>query len=299
VDVAISGASGLVGTALSKSLRADGHRVRRLRRGGTTAGDEIGWDPDAGRIDAPALEGVDAVVHLAGVSIGERRWTDAQKQAILDSRVRGTATVAGAIASRERKPRVFVSASAVGVYGNRGDEILTEDSVPGDDFLADVCRAWEDATRPAADAGVRTVCIRSGLVLAAHGGALARMLVPFRLGLGGRIGSGRQWVSWITLDDEVAAIRHAIATASLQGPANLTAPNPVRNAELTRTLGRVLRRPTVLPTPLLPLHLRYGRELVRSLLVHGQRVVPTRLQGSGFAFAHPELEPALRAVLGR
>ena len=218
MDVAISGASGLIGTALSASLRADGHRVLRLARGGVTGGDAIGWDPEAGRIDAPALEGIDAVVHLAGEGIGEQRWTDEQKQRIRDSRVRGTAVLAAAVASRERKPRVFVSASAIGYYGNRGDEMLTEDSAPGDDFLAEVCVAWEAETAPASEAGVRTVRMRTGIVLDPHGGALAQMLLPFKLGLGGKQGSGKQWMSWITLADEVGAIRHAIDHDAVQRP---------------------------------------------------------------------------------
>jgi uncharacterized protein len=297
VDVAISGANGLIGSALWTSLRADGHRVLRLRRGGLTDDDEIGWDPEAGRIDAPALEGVDAVVHLAGVGIGERRWTDEQKQRIRDSRVRGTAVLAAAVASREHKPSVFVSASAVGYYGNRGDELLTEKSPGGDDFLAKVCRAWEAETQPAADAGVRTVKVRSGIVLAADGGALSRMLLPFKLGIGGKQGSGKQWMSWITLDDEVAAIRAAIDDERFRGPVNLVAPNPVTNHEFAQTLGRVLHRPAVLPTPMLPLKLRYGPELVETLLLVSQRVLPSELEANGFGFCFPVLEPALEAIL--
>jgi uncharacterized protein (TIGR01777 family) len=299
MDVVISGATGLVGSALARALAGAGHRVLRLRRGGVTSGDDIGWDPDAGRIDAPALEGVDAVVHLAGEGIGERRWTDEQKRRIRVSRVRGTGVVAAAVATRERKPGVLVSASAVGYYGDRGDELLTETSDPGDDFLACVCRDWEAETAPAADAGVRTVTLRTGIVLAPHGGVLRRMLPPFRLGIGGRQGSGRQWMSWIVLDDVVAAIRAAIADARLHGPVNVTAPNPVTNHEFAHTLGRVLHRPAVLPTPLLPLRLRYGRELVRVLLLASQRVVPAQLESVGFAFGAPVLEPALASLLHR
>jgi hypothetical protein len=299
VQVVLSGASGMIGTALTEALRRDGHRVLRLRRGAVTAGDDIGWDPDAGRIDAPALEGVDAVVHLAGEGIGERRWTDEQKRRILDSRVRGTAVLAGAVASRERKPAVLVSASAIGYYGDRGDDVLTEESPPGDDFLASVCRSWEAETAPAAEAGVRTVRIRSGIVLAAGGGALARMLLPFRLGLGGRFGDGRQWMSWITLEDEVRAIVHALTAPALAGPANLTAPQPVTNREFTGTLARVLHRPALLPTPVFAVKARYGAELVEALLLASQRVLPARLEATGFTFAHPTLEPALRAVLAR
>jgi hypothetical protein len=293
----LSGASGLIGSALEASLRVDGHRVLRLRRGGITDGDEIGWDPHAGRIDAPALEGVDAVVHLAGESIGEHRWTDEQKARIRDSRVRGTGALAAAIASREEKPRVFVSGSAIGYYGNRGDDVCAEDAPPGEDFLAQVCRAWEAEAQPAVDAGVRTVFARTGIVLARHGGALARMLLPFRLGIGGKQGKGTQWMSWITLDDEVAALRAALVDERLRGPVNLTAPNPVTNAEFARTLGRVLRRPTVLRTPLAPLKARYGGELVESLLLTSQRVHPAQLEAVGFPFGFPVLEPALRHIV--
>jgi uncharacterized protein (TIGR01777 family) len=297
VDVAISGASGLLGSALADSLRADGHRVLRFVRGGITGDDQIGWDPDAGRIDAPALEGIDAVVHLAGESIGEHKWTPDQKRRIHDSRTKGTAVLAAAVASREQKPRVFVSASAVGYYGDRGDEILTEDSAPGEGFLAGVCRDWEDETRPAADAGVRTVNVRTGIVLARHGGALKQMLLPFRLGLGGKQGSGKQWMSWIAIDDHIAALRCAIDDERLRGAVDFTAPNPVTNADFAHALGRALHRPTVLPTPMFPLKLRYGAELVDALLLAGQRVLPARLEAIGFPFRYPVLAPALEAIL--
>jgi len=297
VDVAISGASGFLGSALTSSLQEDGHRVLRLVRGGITKDDEIGWDPDAGRIDAPALEGVDAVVHLAGEGIGERRWTADQKRRILDSRATGTAVLAAAAASRERKPRVFVSASAVGYYGSRGDEILTEDSAPGDDFLADVCKTWERETRPALDAGIRVVNLRTGIVLARDGGALQRMLLPFRLGLGGKQGPGRQWMSWIALSDHVKVMRAAIDDARLSGPVDVTAPNPVTNADFAAALGRVLKRPTVLPTPMFVLKLRYGEELIDSLLLASQRVLPRRLEDIAFPFQYPVLVPALEAIL--
>ena len=297
MDVAISGASGLIGSALSASLRADGHRVLHLTRGGVSGGDAIGWDPDAGRIDAPALEGVDAVVHLAGEGIGEKRWTDEQKRQIRESRVRGTAVLAGAVASRERKPRVFVSGSAIGYYGNRGDEVLTEQSAPGDDFLSQVCVAWEAESQTAADAGVRTVLLRTGIVLDAHGGALAKMLLPFKLGVGGRQGSGKQWMSWVALVDEVGAIRHAIDNEAVRGPVNVVAPNPVTNADFARTLGHALHRPTVLPTPLLPLKLRFGAELVGSLLMASQRVEPSRLMATGYEFTCASLDVALHAIL--
>jgi uncharacterized protein (TIGR01777 family) len=299
MDVVVSGASGLIGSALSDELHRAGHRVLRLKRGGITDGDDIGWDPSAGLIDAPALEGVDAVVHLAGEGISEKKWSDEQKRRILDSRVRGTSVLAGAIASRERKPSVFVSGSAIGYYGNRGDEVLTEDSAPGDDFLAGVVQAWEAETKPAVDAGIRTVHIRTGIVLAAHGGVLQRLLFPFKLGLGGRVGSGKQWMSWVTLADEVNAIMHAIGTETLSGAVNVVAPSPVVNAEFTDTLGGVLHRPTVLPTPLFPLKAIYGAELVESLLLASQRVKPTRLEATGYTFRNPTLEDGLRAVLAR
>jgi uncharacterized protein (TIGR01777 family) len=286
-----------LGSALAASLQADGHRVLRFVRGGVTGDDTIGWDPDAGRIDAPALEGLDAVVHLAGEGIGERRWTDEQKRRILESRTKGTAALAGAVASRENKPKVLVSASAVGYYGDRGDEMLTEDSPPGTGFLSDICTAWEAETKPAIDAGVRTVHLRTGIVLTPRGGALKSMLLPFRLGLGGKQGSGKQWMSWITLADEVGAIRFAIENEALAGPANLVAPNPVTNAEFAATLGRVLHRPTILPTPRLPLKLRFGAELVERLLISSARVAPEKLRASGYQFGNETLEAALRAVL--
>jgi uncharacterized protein (TIGR01777 family) len=298
VDVAISGASGLIGSALTKSLVNDGHRVLRLVRGGLTDGDDIGWDPDVGRIDAPALEGIDAVVHLAGAGIGDQRWTDERKREIRESRVRGTAALAGAIASREHKPKVFVSGSAIGIYGSaRGDELLDEDSRLGDDFLSKVAQAWEAEAQPAEDAGVRTVRIRTGIVLAPHGGVLKQMLLPFKLGIGGKQGAGKQWVSWIALADEIAAIRFAIDDDRLRGPVNLVAPNPVTNAEFAQTLGHALHRPTVLPTPLLPLKLRYGSELVETLLLGSQRVVPKRLEAVNFGFTSPVLASALEAML--
>jgi uncharacterized protein len=299
MDVLISGASGLIGSALSRALSANGHRVLRLRRNAITDGNDVGWEPDAGRIDAPALEALDAVVHLAGEGIGEKRWSDEQKRRILESRTRGTELLVGALATREQKPKVLVSASAIGYYGDRGDEELTEVSTPGRDFLANVCEQWEAATVPATDAGIRVVNVRTGIVLSRKGGALGRLLLPFKLGLGGRVGSGHQYMSWISIDDEIGAIQHAIDNGSLHGAMNATGPNPVTNAEFTSTLGNVLHRPTVLPTPLAPLKLIYGGELVESLLLFSQRVEPTKLRATGYEFRHPSLEAALRAVLGR
>ena len=236
-------------------------------------------------------------MHLAGAGIGDKKWTPARKELILQSRTRGTGLLARTLAELREPPRVMVSGSAVGYYGNRGDELLTEGSAPGDDFTAEVCQAWEAATAPASDAGIRVVCVRTGIVLAAHGGALQRLLLPFKLGLGGRVASGRQYMSWITLDDEAGAIVHALGADDVRGPLNLTAPNPVTNAELTDALGRALHRPTVLPTPLMPLKVLYGAELVQSLLVDGQRVSSAKLVASGYEFAHTDLDDALRAVL--
>jgi uncharacterized protein (TIGR01777 family) len=301
MDVVIAGGSGFIGSALGRSLEADGHRVIRMVRPASTGatGDTIAWAPGTSRIDGKALEGVDAVVNLGGVGIGDAKWTDDRKDEILQSRLSATGLLAEAIARLEQPPPVFVSASAVGYYGNRGDAELTEDSAPGDDFLAGVCVAWEDAARPAAVAGVRVAWIRTGLVLHPSGGVLKQLLLPFKLGLGGRLGKGTQYMSWITLDDEVAAIRKVIDDHTLGGPVNLTAPNPVTNAEFTATMGRVLGRPTAIPTPLLPLKLRYGKELVQSLLLDGQRVLPAKLEDAGFDFGHTELEPALRSLLGK
>ncbi|HEX9504402.1 MAG TPA: TIGR01777 family oxidoreductase [Acidimicrobiia bacterium] len=297
MDVLVTGSHGLIGSALIRTLRTDGSRVRRLVRSEPEGTDDVRWDPIAGAVDSARLEGLDAVVHLAGAGIGDRRWTPARKQLILDSRARGTRLLSETLASLARKPAVLVSGSAVGYYGDRGDDLLTEDSGSGDGFTAEVCRAWEVATAPAAHAGIRVVTIRTGIVLDARGGALARMLLPFRLGLGGRIGSGRQYMSWIALDDEVGAIQHAIRNPALSGPVNLTAANPVTNAQFTAALGHAVHRPTLLPTPLLALKAVYGGELVQNLLVAGQRVLPRRLESTGYEFAYPELDSALSAVL--
>ena len=261
--------------------------------------DGVAWDPDTGSIDRPSLEGIDAIVHLAGAGIGDRRWTTARKRVVLESRRQGTRSLASAAGSLDRKPAVFVTSSAVGYYGDRGDEELAEDAGPGNDFTAQVCVEWEAAAQPARDAGIRVVTIRTGIVLGSGGGMLRRVLPPFRLGLGGRLGSGRQYVSWISLTDEVAAIRYALDEPRLTGAANLTAPAPVRNAELTATLGRLLHRPTAIPTPLLPLRAVYGSELVDTLLIGGQRALPGALDAAGFEFTHPNLADALRAALRR
>lgn len=299
MDIAITGARGLIGTALSRSLQADGHRVVRLVRGGTSGPDAVAWDPEAATIDAPALEGLDAVVHLAGEGIASRPWSDAQRRRIRDSREAGTTLLAGTLAGLDRPPAVLVSGSAIGVYGDRGDEVLTESSALGDDFLADVCRRWEAATAPAEAAGIRTAHIRTGIVLDPHGGALGKQLPAFKLGLGAKAGRGTQWFSWITLHDEVAAIRHLLTAEGVSGPVNLTAPNPVTNAEFTDALGEALHRPTFLTLPRALRHLPLGvGPLVESLLFTSDRVLPRALEASGFAFTHPDLAGALPAVLG-
>jgi uncharacterized protein (TIGR01777 family) len=296
MDVAITGASGLIGTALTDALRSRGDGVVTVGRGPDA---DVQWDPAAGTIDADALDGVTAVVHLAGESIGEKKWTPEQKQRILESRMQGTELIAGTIAGLAMKPAVLVSASAIGFYGDRGDEVLTESSPPPPpgNFLSEVCVAWEAATAAAESAGIRTVHLRTGVVLSKDGGALAQMLTPFKLGFGGRIATGRQYMSWVSITDEVGAILHAIDTEAVAGPVNVTGPAPVTNAEFTKTLGGALHRPTVLPIPLAPLKVRYGAELVEHLLVEGQRVLPAQLEATGYAFRHPTLAAAFDAIL--
>ena len=298
MDVAVSGSHGLIGSALVAVLEARGDRVRRIVRGAAT-GDDATWDIGAGTIDTAALAGVDAVVHLAGEGIGTRRWSVEQKGRILDSRVDGTRLLATALAALDPPPAVLVSASAVGFYGDRGDEELTERSTAGTGFLADVVGGWEAATRQAKTAGIRVVHARSGLVLSTDGGALKRQLVPFKLGVGGRVGSGRQYLSWITIDDEVGAILHCLATESLAGPVNLTAPGPVTSAGFARALGAALHRPAVLPLPAAAVKLAFGAEMAKELLLSGQRVLPAELERTGYRFAHAEIGDALRWLVGR
>jgi uncharacterized protein (TIGR01777 family) len=299
VDVAVTGSHGFIGSALLPALTRAGHRPVRIVRGQTAGDDELGWDPEAATIDADGLEGIGGVVHLAGAGIGDKRWTDARKRLILESRTKGTDLLARTLAGLTRPPSALVSASAIGYYGNRDDEPLDEQSAPGNDFVARVCVQWEAATGPAADAGIRVARVRGGIVLGREGGVLSRLLLPFRLGLGGRIASGRQYMSWISIDDEVRAILHALTHDQVAGPVNLTGPAPVTNDEFTKTLGRVVHRPTLIPTPLFPLRARYGSELVQHLLVEGQRVLPKRLEATGYAFEHPTLEDALRAAVDR
>lgn len=296
--VAISGSSGLIGGALATSLAGEGIAVRRLVRRRPSAGGDIQWDPDRGTIDAQALEGVDAVVHLAGAPIAER-WTDAQKKRIRESRVQGTRLLASTIAKLRKQPAVMVSGSAIGIYGSRrGDELLDERSSTGGDFLADVSREWEAAAEPASAAGVRVVYTRTGLVLSPDGGVLGKMLLPFRLGAGGRIGSGRQWFSWIALDDAVQGLSFMMREAALRGPVNLVAPHPVTNAEFTDAVGRVLARPTFATVPAIAIRLALG-EMGEHTVLASQRVMPQRLLEAGYRFRHPRIEEALRIELER
>ncbi|WP_460365505.1 TIGR01777 family oxidoreductase [Actinocorallia lasiicapitis] len=290
----VSGASGLIGRALTASLAAGGWDVVRLVRREPAGPDEARWDP-AGSVADGALDGADAVIHLAGAGIGDRLWTKARKKEILDSRVNGTQTLARAIAGLDGTRPVFVSGSAVGFYGDTGASETSEDAPAGEGFLADVVERWEAATAPAADAGVRTVLARTGIVLSADGGMLGRLRPLFGLGLGARLGDGRQWMSWITLDDEIRALRFLL-DSDLSGPVNLTAPNPVTNAEFTRSLAAALHRPApfVVPAPLMRLALR---DFAAEVPLVSQRALPTRLTAAGFTFTQPTLGPALHAVL--
>ncbi len=299
MDVAISGASGLIGTALANALTEAGHRpIRLVRRAPVPGRDEIAWEPSAGTIDADSLEGIDAVVNLAGAGIGDRRWNAAYKDLLVSSRVDSTRLLAETLAKLDRPPATFLSGSAVGYYGSNGDTVATEKSPPADDFLARLCVDWENAAQPAADAGIRTVLLRTGVVLSADGGALAKFLPLFKFGLGGRWGSGRQYLSWITIDDTTGAIVHLLE-AGIDGPVNLTAPNPIPNAEFTGTLARVLGRPALLPVPPFGPKLLLGSERADALLFDSLRVVPGVLQTSDYDFESTTIEAGLRAVLGR
>jgi uncharacterized protein (TIGR01777 family) len=298
MEIAVTGASGFIGTELVSRLRADGHRVRTLVRRPPDAPDEVRWDPAGGSIDAAGLAGVEAVVNLAGEGIATKRWSDEQKRRILESRTQGTTLIARTVAAMDPKPRVLLNGSGIDFYGDRGDERLTEASGRGNGFLADVVVAWEAATAPAAEAGIRTAFLRSGIVQSPKGGSLARQLPLFRFGLGGRLGKGDQWWSWISLDDEVGAIAHLL-DHEIEGPVNLTGPGPVTNAEFTSTLGAVLHRPTLLPTPSFGPRLLLGGELADTLLYESKRVLPAKLTASGYRFRHPTLEAALRAVLDK
>jgi len=298
VRILVSGSSGLIGSALTRALAGGNHTVVRLVRDSAPGGgSSVAWNPERQTIDRAGLEGFDAVVHLAGEPL-LGRWTVEKKRRIRESRVLGTRLIADALATLARRPKVLVCASAAGFYGDRGDEILTEESTAGRGFLADVCRAWESAADPARQAGIRVVSVRTGLVLARAGGLLKALLVPFHLGLGGPIGRGRSYWSWIALDDLIAAYRFAISREGLSGAVNAAAANPVTNAEFAQTLGTVLRRPAVLPVPPVVLRLIFGREAAQDAMLSGARIVPARLLEAGFKFQYPELEPALRHVLG-
>jgi len=294
--ILISGSSGLVGSALVPALQSSGHEVVPLVRSSSSGTQSrtgsVTWDPMSGQLSAASLEGIDAAVHLAGENIAARRWTAAQKARIRESRVAGTRLLAETLAKLTKAPRALVCASAIGFYGDRSDQRLNEDSPPGTGFLAETCREWEAAAKPAVERGIRVVHLRTSLVLASQGGALAKMLPPFRLGIAGIIGSGRQHMSWISLDDLVAVISYALSNEMLRGPVNAVAPNPVTNYEFTKTLGQVLRRPTLFPMPAFAARLAFG-EMADGLLLASTRVEPKRLLDSGFRFRFPELEAAL------
>jgi uncharacterized protein len=300
VKIIVSGSSGFVGTALIDSLRPEGHSISRLVRSGSAVNADatskmVRWEPPSGSIDLAAMEGADAVVHLAGASVAGGRWTEARKQVLRRSRVDATRHLVAGLAQLKEKPHVLVSASAIGYYGERGDEVLTEMSVAGSDFLAQLCRDWEAETAKAEREGIRTVMLRFGIILAPHGGALQQMLRPFRLGVGGRLGSGRQWMSWITLGDVVSLIRYAVGNNLLRGPVNTVSPNPVTNTEFTSVLAAVLHRPALFPAPRFALRLALG-EMAGALLA-SQRVSPEKLNGLGYTLGHPQLKEALQAIL--
>ncbi|HUP69585.1 MAG TPA: TIGR01777 family oxidoreductase [Acidimicrobiales bacterium] len=300
MNILVSGSHGLIGSAVVEALAAEGHTVRRLVRHGAGAGG-VAWDPEEGTMDEAALAGgggVEGVVHLAGAGVGDKRWSDDRKVLIRRSRVEATLGLCEALGRMATPPKVMVSGSAVGWYGDRGAEVLTEESHGGSGFLAEVCRNWEAATAPAAEAGVRVVNVRTGIVMSPNGGALKKQLSLFRFGLGGKLGNGKQYSSWVSIDDEVGAIVHALGSETLHGPVNVTAPEPVTAGELARVLGSVLRRPAVLPVPRLALSTVLGGELAGELLA-SQRVLPARLTADGYEFCHPDLEGALRALLGR
>jgi uncharacterized protein len=299
MKVLISGGSGLVGTALTESLRSEGHTVALLVRpdGYTSAGD-IRWDPASGFINTNAMEGADAVVNLNGASIGGGRWNSERKKILRSSRIDATRVLVDAFTRLKQKPQVFVSASAIGYYGNRGDEVLTESSTSGNDFLADTCRDWETEALRAQSSGIRTVVTRFGVILSATGGALTQMLPPFKLGLGGRLGSGQQWLSWIALEDVVGLLRAVISDEKASGPLNVVAPAPVRNSEFTQVLASVLHRPAILPAPAFALRLLLG-EMADALLLASQQVHSERVPAATYTFRYENLEPALHAILSR
>jgi uncharacterized protein (TIGR01777 family) len=297
MKILVSGSHGLVGKALTRSLTGDGHDVVRLvRRERTVGAPEVEWHPEHGRLHAAQLEGIEAVVHLAGENIASARWTTEKKRAIRESRVQGTTLLSDALARLSTPPAVFLSASAIGYYGDRGDELLTEKSAPGKDFLSNVCADWEAATHSAVEKGIRTVHARFGIILDPNEGALAKMLPPFRMGIGGRIGDGKQWMSWIALDDVINGLKFLIEDKSTSGPVNFVAPNAVTNTEFTKTLGRVLAKPTFFPIPAFGARLVFG-EMADALLLSSQKVEPAVLEDKAFLFTWPTLEPAFRHLL--
>ncbi|MBI3988355.1 MAG: TIGR01777 family protein [candidate division NC10 bacterium] len=298
MTILMTGSSGFIGLALVPFLTNRGHRVTRLVRSQPSPGEvAVRWDPVAGTLETARLEGLDAVVHLAGESLAAGRWTVERKARIRDSRVKGTRLLCESLAQLAQPPKVLICASAIGYYGDRGEEPLQEESAPGSGFLAEVCREWEAAAEPAVQRGIRVVHLRFGMVLSPKGGALAKMLFPFRIGAGGILGSGRQYWSWIALDDALGAIHHVFTTDTLQGPVNAVAPHPVTNREFTKTLGRVLGRPTPFPIPAFAARLAFG-EMADEMLLASTRVEPTRLLATGYRFRHPELEGTLRHLLG-
>ena len=296
MKILITGASGLIGRSLQESLSAKGFELLLAGRKVPASTTEIKWDVEHGFADPKQIEGTDVIVHLAGESVSGFRWTEQKKKAIRDSRVLGTRSVVSNIAGMAKKPKLFISGSAEGYYGDRGDELLTEDSPHGNNFLADVCGEWEAESLRAEEFGVRTVLLRTGIVLSKEGGALAAMLTPFKLGLGGVVGSGRQWMSWISLDDEIRIINFILENEQIRGPVNLVAPNPVTNREFAKTLGEVLSRPTILPLPKFAINLVLG-EMGDALLLHSTRVMPKKLQKAGYEFKFPNLKEALQNAL--
>lgn len=297
--IAVSGASGLVGSALVPFLTTAGHQVVRLVRSEPRPNsDELQWAPDRGIQDPARFEGIEAVIHLAGANIADGRWTPERKRLIRESRVKGTSALCEALAGLSSPPKVLICASAIGYYGSRGAEVLGEESAPGTGFLAEVCKEWEAATQPVEMKGIRVAHARMGAVLTSAGGALAKMLLPFQLGIGGVVGDGSQYMSWITLDDVMSALHHVLTTEDVQGAVNIVAPTPVTNREFTKTLGRVLKRPTILPVPAFAVRLGFG-EMADELLLASTRVEPKRLLETRYEFRYPTLEEALRHVLGR
>ena len=296
MKVIVTGSTGMVGTDLCAQLQAEGHEVGRLVRRPAAVDNEIQWNPADGTIEADQLEGCDAIIHLAGENIAGQRWNDAFKSKIRDSRVKGTRLLAEAVARLNSPPSVVVCASAIGYYGDRGEELMLEDSLPGDDFLANVCQEWERAADPLRSRGIRTVHLRIGVILSSKGGALAKMLFPFKMGVGGVIGDGRQYMSWVSLDDVIGAVLHCVNRTDLQGPVNGTSPNPATNREFTKTFGKVLNRPALLPMPAFVAKLAFG-EMGQALMLASTRVVPKKLQDTGYQFRYSNLENAIQQAV--